>query len=73
MEGLLEYDLSRIQLYEEFGYWLLIYFLLFGIHPVLPIDLILNTERFRKGPTSHKDYVNNRKQVMKEVPNDDRM
>lgn len=43
------------------------YYLLFGIHPVLPIDLILNTERFRKGPTSHRDYVNTRKQVMKEA------
>ena len=41
------------------------YFLMFGRHPTLPIDLILNSSR--KKPTTHKDYVEKWAKTMEEA------
>ena len=41
------------------------YFLLFGRHPKLPIDIILPTDRHVKG--THKDHINKSKEQMKEA------
>ncbi len=43
------------------------YLLMYGRHPILPIDLILKTERERKQPTTHKDYLKKIKDIMQEA------
>ena len=42
------------------------YFLMFGRHPKLPIDVILNTN-LNHQPTTHKEYLHNREEQMKEA------
>ena len=42
------------------------YFLMFGRHPKLPIDLILNNKDLRK-PTTHTDYVQKASDTMLEA------
>ena len=39
---------------------------MFGRHPLLPIDLILNHKDLKK-PTTHKDYVNRVSETMFEA------
>ena len=43
------------------------YFLMYGRHPLLPVDLLLKTDQFKRNPKTHKDYVKRMKDVMKEA------
>ena len=40
---------------------------MYGRHPLLPIDLLLKTDQFKRNPKTHKDYVKKMKDVMKEA------